>query len=236
MAADYASQASQIYDPQLAGEQATLKAEQATTDAGFTGETAAASDAYNAALKTLGDTEATGEARNNFNAATHGLSSSGLVANANRLTYGKYQEGVATTAQTRATKLADIAGRKQAADQGYTDKMGALASKYAGLKADYIAKNQNADAAAAAKFQQSQELAAERAALRGPSAASQKQSAYSDLQDSINAYIQDLPKISKPGYSEDVAIPNLVKAFAGQISESEIKSLYYNSRKAAGLG
>lgn len=184
--ADYAAQASAIYDPQLAGEQATLKAEQGSVDAGFTDETNSANEAYNQALKVLGETEATGEARNNFTAANHGLASSGLVANAQRLTYGKYQEGVATTAQVRADKLAAVAGRKQAADQGYAAKYGALTSKYAGLKSQYAIEHQNADAAAAAKFQQEQQMAAERNAARAASVNPMK--GYGVTRDSSGGY------------------------------------------------
>lgn len=147
--ADYAGQAASVYDPQMAAEQATLKAGYDSNMAGFTGEENAANTAYTQALRGNTQNEAAQEDKNNFTANTHGLWQSGLIANMQRLTGRDYGQKAADIETARAQKLADIAARRQAETMGYNAKSGALASKYQGLKNEYIIKAQDADAKAA---------------------------------------------------------------------------------------
>lgn len=237
--ADYAAQAASIYDPQLAAEQAGLRADQATTDAGFAGESNTAQSAYTQALTANTKGQAAQEDRNNFTANTHGLWQSGLIANMQRMTGADYGAKAADIETARANKLSDIAARRQATNQGYTDKLGALASKYQGAKSQYIADHQNEDI----KFAQQQ--AAEnaraarsdaRAAAKAPTAAELRASAYSNLQDDVAGGLKGYGKggggVLAKGYTEKL-VSQLQNAYAAYgLSNKDIANYVYNYRKA----
>ena len=147
----YQGQANALYDPQLQASQGTAKAGYDANNLGYGVQTTATNNSYAEALKTLTATEQGGEAHNNMNAEVHGLFNSGLAANANRLTYAKYQDNVSTTSNNRAAKLAGIAASQQGNTLKYNAELGALASKYQGDKAGYVSGHVNADQKAAAQ-------------------------------------------------------------------------------------
>lgn len=148
--ADYTAQANAIYDPQQAADTATETAAYNATKASFGNETNAANTAYTQALAAAGTARDASSAKMDAVALSHGLFSSGLAANQQRLVYQDYQNNADKIATTRAQKLADIATRSTANDQGYQAKLAALSSKYQGEKANYVATHQNEDAKAAA--------------------------------------------------------------------------------------
>lgn len=149
-APDYAGQADSIYNPQATSDAATLAATRDAQTAGFDTETDTANSAYTDALATAGKARDTASANDDMVAQTHGLWTSGLAANAQRLTYQNYVDNATKVATDRAAKLTDIGRRADAATQAYASNYGALQSKYAGLKSTYIIDHQNADATAAA--------------------------------------------------------------------------------------
>ncbi len=168
MAANYAQQAESIYTPQMQGEQGMLDSENAATQAAFGMENSTAQSAYTGALETAGKARDTASAHEDFVANTHGLWSSGLASNAQRLVYQNYVDNASKIGTQRAARLADIGARQTAATGKYQAGRGALASKYAGLKNEYITSHQNSDAQAAAAnaahIQATQIAAASRAA------------------------------------------------------------------------
>lgn len=160
--ADYGAQAAAIYNPQEAADEQTLAGTKAANDASYLTDTNGANQAYNQALTTETANEGSAEDKVNASAAAHGLTLSGLAANGIRLTYQNYQNNVSNLSQTRASKLAEIAGRQQADTSKYNNDLGALKSKYQAQIADYVSSHQNDDAkqaqqeAAAAARQQAQ--------------------------------------------------------------------------------
>lgn len=180
-----------------------------------------------AALDTA-KTNAFGDITNQANA--RGMTYSGMpIAEQSRYVGEKYLPAVANLKAGYAANRSKLAGSLASLN----------ANQYKDAQ-DTLSKQQSAEADAVYKQQQMQ-LAQQRLSISAskasqPTAAQSKAQNYTDLKDSIGAYLRDLPKISKPGYSESVALPNLYNAFAGQISPSEINQLYYSARKAAGLG
>ena len=217
----YQGQANALYDPQLQASQGTAKAGYDAGNIGYGVQTTATNNSYAEALKTLTATEQGGEAHNNMNAEVHGLFNSGLAANANRLTYAKYQDNVNTTSNNRAAKLAGIAASQQGSTLKYNAELGALASKYQGDKASYVSGHVNADQKAAQveqaaqlRFQQQEQLANERANrsdARAAANASQKDPSARDYQSGINGDITAAlnhysdPSKYAPGTRETVA-------------------------------
>lgn len=242
MAADYAQQAAGIYDPQLAAEKGTETAAYNANKASFQGETDTANQAYTDALKSAGQARDTSSAAMDHVALTHGLFSSGLASNQQRLVYQTYQDNAQHIAETRANKLADIARRSTAEDQSYQAKLAGLESKYQGEKANYVATHQNEDAKIAEQERQaairqaaSDARYAARQASKGPTAAQQKQSAYANLSDDVAGLLQGYGQMGageRPkGYTEAV-ISKLQNMYAPYgISAKDIASYVYNYRK-----
>lgn len=166
--ANYQAQADSIYNAQATTDAAQLADARNAQTAAFGTETADANSAYTDALGTAGKARDSAMASNDQVAQTHGLWTSGLAGNAQRLTYQNYVDNATKIGEQRAQKLTDIGTRASNATQAYATNYGALQSKYAGLKSQYISDHQNADAKAAAANQAKIEAAQIRASSKTP--------------------------------------------------------------------
>lgn len=197
--ADYAGQASAIYDPQLAAETATLGQTKAVQDQALATDTTSTNTAYTDALSAAGKTRDANQSKADFTLSTHNLWQSGLAANEARLVGQNYSDNATKIETARAAKLADIAGKKQLNDSGYATNLGNLKSKYGGLKSTYVIDHQNADAAAAAKAA----AAASRVSARAPSARENQTAFNQDLMSAFDTVSNGGGY--KPGAREKVA-------------------------------
>ena len=232
---DYAGQANSIYDPQLQGEQAILGASNTATQAAFSTDTNNANSAYADALKSAGSDRDTAASHNDFVAQSHGLWSSGLAANAQRLTYQNYVDNASKIGEQRAQKLTDIGNRQTAATQSYQAHVGALSSRYAGLKSQYITGHQDADskaAAANAAHIQAAEIAAQSRKGKGVSASDRQSSAYSSLADDTAGMLKGYGSVLKEGATEGI-IAKLQNAYAGSgLTAKQVNDYVDQYRKA----
>lgn len=227
--ADYQAEANSIYDPQLAAETSTAAQSRDATLASLNDAEKSTNTAYTSALDSATRARNDESARADFNASTHGLFSSGLQANQQRLIGDTYQRNVDQIFTNRANKLASIATSRSLAQSGYASKVGALTSKYQGLKAEYVAKGRAADAANAARIQAAQIREQGIASRSRASASNQQQDFNQALEGMFEGY--DPHNKQQQWYTERVVIPTLAQQYGKPIDT--IAKNVYSYRKAA---
>ena len=106
------------------------------------------------------------------------------------------------------------------------------------LQQQELNREEQARQAEAARQQQERQfqmqMSARAASSRAsqPSAYERKMAVMNDLRDTVAAAFKPLRSISKPGYTENVILPKLYQAFAGELSPQEIANYAYAYRKS----
>lgn len=140
MATDYASQASQIYDPQQQAESIGLERQKASSLQGLNEEEQTIDPYYNDAIKSAKDIRLAEGARQDLSYST-ALSGqrSGLLDNQQDILGKQLIDTTGKIESERVQKKSNIAARRRLVGDDYTAGMSALAAKYAGLKSTFIA-------------------------------------------------------------------------------------------------
>lgn len=228
---DYAGQAASIYDPQLAADTAAVDQQLNTTLSSLDSEQGQVNPYYDAAAQKVGLTRKQNDDQADFVANTHGLWSSGLISNQHRLIGEDYSKNTTAIEQARAAKLGDIASRRSVAQTNAASSRAALASKYSGMKAAYIAQQQQHDADVAA-----QERIATRSAAAysrggggggGSSSGGGTRDMYnndlSSIESALRAYRASGYKGQAPG-SRGSTANELISKYSGTVSPQEINA------------
>jgi hypothetical protein len=239
-AADYASTANAVYDPQAAAESATAKGTLDSTNASLDSTDRSIDPFYNNAKDTLTTAKNDAAAKSDFN-YTNALegNSSSLQTNDNNRQTADYLKSLGGITTEQANKHADVATQRQLATSNYNTALSAITSKYAGLKSGYVADQLTNDANKAFQQRLSDQAAANArqvaqinaSAYNQPKAPSPQESLNSDIYNSLNGFM-----IRPKGYSENVILPALYKQYGGTIPQADIAKAFYGARKSLGYG
>ena len=220
---DANGQAAAIYDPQQAAETTALATQRDNTVANLEQSKASINPYYDAALLKLGKLAASQTDNSNllYSSRLDG-NFSGLQANANRLIGQNYMDNAKSVELDRANKLTGINLQENQAKSGYDSGVSALASKYTGLKSQYVIGQQQA---ADQRAYQTQQAALDRAS---------QAAAYSNNNSSGKATLDQLFSGYDPSkdtwYTEKTVIPQLMSDY-GYTKDQAAKAAY-DYRKA----
>lgn len=238
-AADYASTANSVYDPQAQSEETQAGSARDATLASLDTQERSIDPYYTKAEDTLKTAKNDALAKNDFE-ATNALdgNSSGLKTNADARTNSDYFKNLEGLTSEQAGKHADIASARALANKGYEDTVSSIIQKYSGMKAGYVADQLKADADRAFQERMAQQAnAAQLAAAKayaggsGSSGPTPEESLNTDIYNSLSNFL-----VRPKGYSENVILPALYKQYGGQLKTDDIKNAFYNARKSLGYG